>query len=154
MATKPAKPTGFPLFPHASGQWAKKASGKFHYFGPWADPQAALDRYNTWLAGEPRKPPRLSRNGDSSKPYPDFPLYHHPTGQWAKRILTKVHYFGTDQEEALAKYHKQKDDLHAGRKPTDGKGLTVAKLVDQFLAEEETHGRGANRGETFAPNLK
>jgi integrase len=44
--TKPDKPwPGFPLYAHASGRWAKKIKGKFHYFGRWDDPGAAYTAY-------------------------------------------------------------------------------------------------------------
>ena len=49
-----------------------------------------------------------------AKPYKDFPLTAHPNGQWVKKIRGKVHYFGTDLQEALARYQEERDDLHAG----------------------------------------
>src|SRR6266545_6764784 len=47
--TKPAKPSkpypDFPLTAHPAGYWCKKIRGKLHYFGPWADSDAALAKY-------------------------------------------------------------------------------------------------------------
>lgn len=75
------------------------------------------------------------------KPFSDFPLYAHASGQWAKKIRGKVHYFGTwaDWRLALDTYLAQKDDLQAGRDPRAlREGATVSDLVNRFLADKET----------------
>ena len=64
-ADKPRKPyPGFPLFPHATGRWAKKIRGKFHYFGKWDNWQEALSLYQT-RAGDLHagRKPRENTNG-------------------------------------------------------------------------------------------
>jgi len=71
-----------------------------------------------------------------AKPYPDFPLFAHATGRWAKKIRGQLVYFGPwdDPDAALKKYLEQKDHLHAGRKPrSDPQALTVKQLANHFL---------------------
>ncbi len=70
------------------------------------------------------------------KPDPDFPLYAHAAGVWAKKIRGKMHYFGPwdDPDGAPKKYLEEKDALHAGRKPHEASaGAAVHDLVNRFL---------------------
>lgn len=80
------------------------------------------------------------RREKPAKPRPDFPLFPHATGRWAKKIKGKLHYFGpwADADAALARYVEERDDLYAGRKPRrKGEGLTVKDLVNKFLVAEK-----------------
>ncbi len=75
------------------------------------------------------------------KPYPDFPLFPHPNGCWAKKIRGKPCYFGpwADPDGALKRYLDEKDDLYAGRQPRRvSDGITVKHALNSFLASKES----------------
>src|SRR5262245_41185649 len=70
------------------------------------------------------------------KPTPDFPLYAHAAGVWAKKIRGKLHYFGpwNDPAAALARYNEQKEVLHSGKKPRESiDGAAVKGVVNAYL---------------------
>lgn len=94
------------------------------------------------------------RRAKPGKPYPDFPLFPHATGRWAKKIRQKLHYFGPwdDWQAALEKYKREAVYLHAGRTPPETfDGLTVAELCNRFLtAKEQQRDAGDIVPRTFA----
>jgi integrase len=137
---KPIKPSpDFPLFPHATGRWAKKVRGKMRYFGRWNDPEGALREYQAFLDSEPVERQQRPSHPDvdrPAKPSPDFPLFAHATGQWAKKIRGKMHYFGPwhDPDGALRRYNEQRNALHSGRKPRSDPGtITVKDVANDYL---------------------
>ena len=74
-----------------------------------------------------------------TKPEPDFPLFLHRTGQWAKKVRGRTHYFGSNPDAALTKYVEQRDDLQAGRTPrTRSDELTVRDLCNRFLTSKKS----------------
>jgi integrase len=114
---KPAKPKGFPLTAHPSGQWSKKVtlpSGKqmIFYFGVWADPEAALKRFNReWeYLKEGRTPPAIATgDGCTLKTLANAfltakqdkvdsgELSGHSFGDYRKTTDRLVAYFGKDR---------------------------------------------------------
>lgn len=83
----------------------------------------------------------MGKSSKPKKPHPDFPLYAHASGRWAKRVKGRIHYFGpwADPEGALNRWLDQKDDLLAGRKPrVKREGLTVGRACDYFLHAKKT----------------
>jgi integrase len=87
-----------------------------------------------------RKP---NKAGATEKPHPDFPLFPHSRGYWAKKVRGKLHYFGkvsTDPQgvAALQRWLDEKDDLLAGRKPrANREGLTIKALLNHFLTAKK-----------------
>ena len=77
--------------------------------------------------------------GKPRKPRPDFPLFPHATGRWAKKVRGKFAYFGKVADDpkgvaALNLWLDQKDDLLAGRVPRVGRdGLIVKDMLNKFL---------------------
>lgn len=75
------------------------------------------------------------------KPYPDFPLYPHASGHWAKTILRKTRYFGRFEDgwqAALDRFVAERDALYAGHEPRqDQNGLTVAVALDRFMSSKK-----------------
>ena len=83
---------------------------------------------------------RSTAKDKPQKPHPDFPLFAHAAGVWAKKIRGKLHYFGpwSDPNAALQRYVEQKDDLLAGRTPrVKVDGLTMRDLVNRFLTSKQ-----------------
>jgi len=84
---------------------------------------------------------RLNRK--ASKPRPDFPLFPHARGYWAKKVRGCLVYFDKvaddpKGEAALHKWLDQKDDLLAGRTPrVHHDGLTVRDLCNAFLTAKQ-----------------
>jgi integrase len=85
------------------------------------------------IRSHPNQKPAIDK---PKKPSPDFPLYAHRNGCWAKKIRGKTHFFGPwhNPDGALANYRQRKDDLHAGRKPRPERDrVPVKELANGFL---------------------
>ena len=84
------------------------------------------------------------------KPRPDFALFAHANGQWAKKIRGRLHDFGSwsDPEAALQEYPRIKDDLQAGRIPTlpASGAITLADVCNVHLPQSKERHDGGEIG--------
>jgi len=101
--------------------------------GKQADRRATV--VSTVVSTAPERPKRQRK---PAKPYPEFPLYAHAGGVWAKRIRGREHYFGPwgDPDAALERYLEEKDFLHAGEPPPHDETCTLDELVNRYLAAQ------------------
>lgn len=134
--TKPYK--GFPMFPHATGRWAKKIRQKLHYFGQISDDlkgEKALERLNLELPylSEGRTPPEAdSHEGCTLQLLCNAFLTNKKnkmdSGELSRHSFTD--YYETC--ERIIKYfgrHRRVDDL----RPDDFEGLRK-KMAQGFSA--------------------
>jgi integrase len=88
------------------------------------------------------------------KPSPDFPLFAHASGKWAKKINGRVKYFGrwADPQGALQEYRKLCESV---KYPDDKSSITLATACDLFLdAKEKASNRGEIQTRTYQEYLK
>lgn len=83
---------------------------------------------------------RPKKRDKPDAPYPDFPLYAHSSGQYARRINGTVHYFGSwskGWQAALEKYVAERDALYAGltREP---QGSRLQDVLNSFRCAKES----------------
>lgn len=79
------------------------------------------------------------------KPYPEFPLFAHQVGQWAKKIKSRTWYFGVwnDPDGAMERYTAEVHEIQAGRDPRKTRAhvssaeLSVYDLCNLYLARQE-----------------
>ncbi len=85
----------------------------------------------------------LSAASRPAKPRPDFPLFPHRNGRWAKKVRGKFCYFGKwaddpKGEAAVRSGSTKRMTLLAGRTPrTSADGIEVAEVCNRFLSAKQ-----------------
>ncbi|KLU02975.1 hypothetical protein RISK_004945 [Rhodopirellula islandica] len=80
------------------------------------------------------------RASKPAKPRKDFPLFAHSSGQWAKKVRGKLHYFGVwaDPVAAENEWERTKLALLEGRDPDVAlAGVSVGWLCNAFMDSKE-----------------
>ena len=91
------------------------------------------------------------------RPYPEFPLFPHNNGQWARKIKGKIKCFGSwdDPTAALREHNRQfpylKSGLDAPEEVTPG--VTLKEICDTFLAFKESEQQAGQISERWVQDL-
>jgi integrase len=92
-----------------------------------------------------------------AKPTPDFPLFAHNSGQWAKKIAGRNVYFGkwSEPDAALARYQQLCVQKGTDKVSVPTTETTVSDACNRFLmAKDEQHRSGALSTITFQEYLR
>lgn len=91
---------------------------------------------------------RPTRKQKPNKPYEGFPLFAHPSGQWAQKINGSLRYIGVwaDPAAALERHNHDFPFLKDGRTPPPltSDGVTMRELANAFLRAKEANWMSAN----------
>jgi integrase len=84
----------------------------------------------------------MSKLSRPRKPRPDFPLFPHASGRWAKKVRGRFEYFGKvegdpEGQAAIEEWLYHRDSLLAGRGRRPGDGLEIRDLCNRFLGVKE-----------------
>ena len=102
--------------------------------------QIVLSKIETGNPPQPSKTVGRGKAKKPAKPHKAYPLYAHGSGQWAKKVRGRLHYFGvwSDPTAALKRWNDTKDDLLEGRPPRVRDGdLLIRDLLNHFLTAKQ-----------------
>jgi integrase len=170
---KPEKPyPEFPLFAHATKRWAKKIKGRLHYFGPWANWQAALEdyQYKVDYLQQGRTPPPRNIEALTVDDLVNGFLEHREakvdSGEMARRTFTDYKRTGDSLIKALGR-HTSVESLNshdfAKLREKMAKGISLnslgneiqrARVILNFAYKNEMLDRPVKMGLSFSKPSK
>ncbi len=166
---KPRKPhRDYPLSPHANGQWSKRIRLKLYYFGPWADPQGALERYlavkDDLLAGRAPKTTPTPTTGRTVRDLVNAFLYAKELRRDAGEIKPRtwddynavcgkvVKFFGDTPIEAIQPddFRRFRAQLAKGRGPESlANDVNRTRILFKFAFDEGLIDKPIRYGQSF-----
>ena len=166
---KPQKPNAeFHLFAANNGQWAKKIRGKKHYFGVWADPDSALEKYlyerdylTQGLAVPGVADPSEFTVADAVNGFLNDRMDRLNSGELAQQTFSQYERYGKIVAASLGRVtplsaispdmlKKLRRELAATRSPVALKGaITCCRMILNHLYDDEQTDKPVRFGKSF-----